>query len=108
MRLPNTPLPVVFKNSRSINKIYSKDLPMIKSSTLMMNLPLNTLVVMRNGYCTSFRYVGDTPYSYLEWYIAHNQGHISTSGGIINLEMLNKMTESVNRLTPFVSKLFDN
>lgn len=106
MSLPNTPLPVVFKNSRSINKAHAKDLPTIKSSTLMMNLPLETLVVSRNGYCTSYRYVGKSPYDYAEWYQGHNSGHISMRGGLESTDLLNEMVETVNRLTPFVSKLF--
>lgn len=107
MKLPQTPLKVVFKNNRQINKAFARDLPMIKGSTLMRDLPLNTLIVISNKYCTSFRYVGNNAYSYAEWYIGKNGGYITMSGGLPNLDLLNGMTESVNRLTPFVSKLFD-
>ena len=106
MSLPSTPLPVVFKNNRSINKAYSKDLPMIKGSTQMGKLPLNTLVVMRNNYTTSYRYVGNSAYSYTEWYHSNTGGYLGMNGGIENLDLLNEMVETVNRIQPFVSKLF--
>lgn len=106
MSLPNTPLTVVFKNSRSINKAYSKNLPMIKASTQMGKLPLNTLVVTRNNYTTTYRYVGKSTYDYTEWYHSNTAGYINMNGGIENLDLLNEMVETVNRLQPFVSKLF--
>jgi hypothetical protein len=116
MQLPQTPIPVVFKNSRRHNKYIANisGIETIKSNTTMANLPAYTITVFGSGIHTIYRYTGDSGYFYacicISWYTDRNgnkRQHCDLSGGTHTMEELNNFFQAVNTLEPFVSKLYN-
>jgi len=123
MSLPQTPIPVVFKNNRNMNKYHAKDVDIIKASTQMGQLPTNTVVVYKNKYCLTYRYVGKHQYSYASlhtWEVdlatkfapdntmLDNQEQTELSGRTETYKELRDFIETVDRIKPFVSQLYNN
>lgn len=109
MQLPQTPLQVVFKSSRLHNKMYAEDLTTIKSSSRMGELPTNTVTVWGSDRHTIYRYVGDNPYNYacIGYGTYRGNEYVDLSGGTRTPEEFINFFETVQRLRPFVSKLFN-
>ena len=107
MKLPETPIPVVFKSSRSMNKVLKKDIKTIPGSSQMGQLPLNHVVVMHNEYCTRFRLTGNRNYSYAEFSTSSNgYTDVDISGRVDSLQKLDEFLYTVNIIKPFVNNLY--
>jgi len=108
MQVPSTPIPVVFKSSRKMDKELSKQLNTIPGSSRMCDLPPNTLVIWGDKTNKIYRLVGDNSYQYAcidevstPTYDVHYM-----SGSIRGNYNLNEFIDSLNILKPFLKHLY--
>ena len=115
MNLPNTPIPVVFKRNKSLNKTLTKDVTTIKSSTRMCDLPHNSVIVWGDKKGQAYRLTGNNGYQYasiaINQYTDHRTGQTGTyvelGGHTHSFELLNQYIETVNLIQPFINQVYN-
>ena len=106
LNLPDTPIPVVFKSNRLMNKALKARINTIPGNTQMGQLPQTSIIVMHNGYCTRYRLTGIANYSYAEMTISKGYNNVHLSGSTDDLEILDSFLHTVNTIRPFVANLY--
>lgn len=107
LNLPVTPIPVVFKSNRSMNKAIKNGIKTIPGNTQMGQLPLNHVVVVRNEYATIFRLTGNHNYSYAQIQTSsRGYSDVHLSGSVDNMQNLDEFLHTVNAIRPFVANLY--
>jgi hypothetical protein len=108
MQVPSTPIPVVFKSSRKMDKELSKQLKTVPGSSRMYELPPNTLVVWGDRRNKIYRLVGDNSYQYacIEEVSSPQYDIHYMSGSVRGDHSLNEFIDSINILKPFLKHLY--
>ena len=106
MQLPETNIPIVFKNNKLLDRRQKAQLKTIKASTLVGDLPLNTLVVSSSLYWTTYRYNGGRVYSYIQVQNHRIDNSTEVAGGADNFKILKEVMDTISTIKPFVSELF--